>query len=506
MIVNSFNTEFGYELIATLPFAYWHHLNRTLTRTSSGQGSAPYYFFSPDHRIDPSPRDFAHTNDAAKVIPNMWIHRSELDTSRWAPPPLAAHYAPRAIRFAKPTVVIYNRYNKEWGLPPINYFDLPVLRTLFKMLLPKYDVVYFNVRGEEGLEDNAHSMDLGDYAMIRREFPQVHIVHDLIRSCNEDYNTVQLRVFAGCRKFITMNGAPCILASYFGGENIIYTKRCREVMNTTGSFHGWYHLFNPKDPSHIRLVRSYEDLIAKVKAAWVDELPLLTILLRSHNRPKGFARALQSIENGCWPNVRVIASYDNEDTLSYLTRFPVTRLRMNPHLAHRPAPASKDYARWFPPNTYFNSMASLVKDGYIAYLDDDDVYEEGALKVIMDNVAPGALLLWKCRLRDGRDIPEAPYFGREEAGGGHGSRLHPSLNGQISGICMAYPASAFNRSPWEPWRRGDFRVMRNLSNTLCIKWLDNVLSRHAERIDTTLGKVRTAIGSGHRRDRRFRGR
>ena len=238
MIVRSHNTEFGYELIATIPYAYALHQQGRLTGTESAVGSEPFYFFSPEHRIDPSPRDFANTAAAARSIPNMMIHRPELDLSEWEPPPIADHYAPDAITFEKPTVVIYNRYNLEWGKAPINYFDLPVLRSLFSMLCPSYTVVYFNVRGEEALEDNTHSMDLGDYAMIREEFPQVRIIHDLLKEHGSGYNTVQLRVFAGCKRFITMNGAPSILASYFGGENIIYTKECREITAGVGSFHG----------------------------------------------------------------------------------------------------------------------------------------------------------------------------------------------------------------------------------------------------------------------------
>lgn len=153
MVVDSKNVEFGYELIAALPYAYWHHLNGTLTGTISGHDSAPFYWFSPDHQINPANRDWHNTAEAAKEIPNMMIHKARLSKSEWAPPSLKERYAPEAIMFYKPTVVIYNRYNKEWNRPPINYFDLPTLRTLFTMLRKDYQIVYFNVRGQEDLEE-----------------------------------------------------------------------------------------------------------------------------------------------------------------------------------------------------------------------------------------------------------------------------------------------------------------------------------------------------------------
>ncbi|HNR54562.1 MAG TPA: hypothetical protein PKJ19_05295, partial [Flavobacteriales bacterium] len=87
MVVRSHNTELGYELIATVPYAYYLHTIGELEGTVSGTGSEPFYFFSHDHQIDPAPRDFAHTAAAAKEIPNIWIHKPKLNKEQWIPPP-----------------------------------------------------------------------------------------------------------------------------------------------------------------------------------------------------------------------------------------------------------------------------------------------------------------------------------------------------------------------------------------------------------------------------------
>lgn len=468
MVIDSRNTEWGYELVATLPYTYWHHINGTLKGTVSAAGSRPMYFFSHDHRINMAPRDFANTAAAAKDIPNMWIHKAELDESQWAPPPLADHYRERAIVFGKPTVVVYNRYNMEWGKPPINFFDLPTLRTLFDALSPKYDIVYFNVRGEEALEDNAHSMDLGDYEMIRSEFPQVRIIHDLVREHGEEYNTVQLRVFAGCRRFITMNGAPSILASYFGGENIIYTKKCREITPGVGSFYGWYHKFNPSDPSHIRVVGGHDELIETVRMAWVDERPLLNILVRCHDRPIGIRTLLNSVaeQRG---NIRVIASYDTPETLKYLSGHPVTRIKVSsPEMTERPA--GSDYKGWLGANCYLNDLMGIVTSGEIMFLDDDDVLLPGAYDTIIENSDKDSLLLWKALTREGKTVPDDDHFGQIEAG-------------SIAGIATSFHHSHKGKARWTPWRRGDYRFIKDMSRHIRPKFIDAVLTAMEQRKD-----------------------
>lgn len=462
--------------VATLPYAYWLHLNGQLDGTIDGVGSESLYFFSPHHEINEAPRDFANTNAASKEIPNMWIHAPRLNTERWIPPPLREHYLPRAITFSKPTVVVYNRYNKEWDRPPINYFDLTTLRKLFTMLLPKYEVVYFNVRGREELEDNAHSMDLGDYEMIRKKFPKVRIIHDLVEQYGGDYNEVQLRVFAGCQKFITQNGGPSILASYFGGENIIYSRECRELWPTVNSFYNWYpHLGG----SHIRVVQTHEDLIAKVRSAWVDQEPLLNILVRCHNRPKGLQRLLDSIDVQGYHNVRVIASYDNQSTWNYLLRAPVEKISVSPS-PPRPSMGGEDHRGPLPANEYLNALMDQVTSGWVLFIDDDDLYEEGAFSTIIPLLREDRMLLWRMRDRTGWIAPDDKHYGT----------ITPA---QISGTAVCFHCSHKDKARWTPWRRGDYRFIRDLSRHVKPIYLDEVLTMAGERLDGVkldLGKIK----------------
>ena len=267
MVVNSHNPEFGYELISVIPFAYWLKCNDMLTRTISGVGSEPFYYFSPDHEINPEPRSWY--NVAKMDTPNRNIHRPELSMGRFTAPPYREVYANEKYHF---DLVIYNRYNNEWpGVPelnrPINYFSLELLREIFTYFRGK--ILYCNVDGRHDLQDNSPSIPLGDWELVEEftKYPRtasafITSIHDL----EEDYNTAQMMAFANCKLFLTLNGGGSILCSYFGGRNVIYTSprtiggRVYPRENQTGDF-GYYNLFGG---SEIVNVHTYRDVLENV--------------------------------------------------------------------------------------------------------------------------------------------------------------------------------------------------------------------------------------------------
>ena len=132
MIVNSQNTEFAYELISALPYAYYLHSNGLLKGTISAIDTECLYYFSPKHRINPSQRSWYNT-PKAKSIPNIDIHKPFLRKEQFLPPPLKKQYANKRFKFDKELVIICNRHNIEWGKKPINYFSLDMLRNMFNL-------------------------------------------------------------------------------------------------------------------------------------------------------------------------------------------------------------------------------------------------------------------------------------------------------------------------------------------------------------------------------------
>ena len=178
--VNSNCPEFGYELLSSVPYAYNLYLKGELEETISAFDTSCLYFFSPKHVETDCKRSWDNMNKLCSTnFPNIGIHRKDLDWNLFSPPPFKEHYKNKAITFEKETIVIFNRYNYEWGRPPINYLDLPTLEKLFSMLEDKYQVVYINIKGHKKYYDGVDPLELGDEDILKRH-PKIISINDAI--------------------------------------------------------------------------------------------------------------------------------------------------------------------------------------------------------------------------------------------------------------------------------------------------------------------------------------
>ena len=256
-IVNSNCPEFGYELLGAIPYAYNLFLKGELGSTISAYDTSCLYFFSPDHTESSSMRSWDNMKKLWDTnFPNINIHRNELDWDSFSAPPFKEYYKDKSISFEKETLVIFNRYNYEWGKPPLNFLDIPTLTTLFDMLQDKYQIVYINIKGHPKYYDGVDPLDLGDDDLLKK-YPKVISINDLIQKHSDlTYNEIQLRVFAKCEKYVSSNGGQLILSAYFGGENVIFSKYCREMGPNVNSFYRWYHKLGGSVFQH---VENYKD-------------------------------------------------------------------------------------------------------------------------------------------------------------------------------------------------------------------------------------------------------
>jgi len=94
------------------------------------------------------------------------------------------------------------------------------------------------------------------------------------------------------------------------------------------------------------------------------QVPLLNILIRTHNRESLFTRCLASIITQNYPNLRVIVSTDCGDT--YVPDWC--------ELIH-----VKPGGEMYPYDVYCNYLKNLVTDGWYFYLDDDDTLAPNCL-------------------------------------------------------------------------------------------------------------------------------
>ena len=245
MLINSGNIEFGNELFAVLPYAYYQYKQGRLDATMSSAGSEAFYYFSPHHAISTWPRHW-HNIKKSKV-PNVHVN-DFTGTGEWYPPPYKAKYMNNEFVYDKPIYVVSNKYNKEWNGDPVNYLDLDVLYEIFDRL--RFYTVFYNRILPDRLCDDQERLDLYEHKMIRTFFPWVRFVHEI----PGDYNTNQLKLYANCERFVSVQGGNSILASYFGGRNVIYAVKGNEL----NGFYDRLHLLSGCDVKH---VMSYDDLL-----------------------------------------------------------------------------------------------------------------------------------------------------------------------------------------------------------------------------------------------------
>ena len=438
MIVDSKNIEFGYELIAVLPYAYWLNERGLLDGTVSGHDTDCLYYFSKNHTVRNEKRSFYNTNQC--TAPNIHIHKPTLKLDQWTPPPLKQRYF---TKHNDRLVIVCNRHNIEWNKEPINFFSIDDLTKIFNTL-QDFEIVYINIDGKKEYYDNAEPISLNEYDYIRNNFKNVTIIHDI--QTTKTFNELQLELFASCSKFITMNGGHSILASYFGGENIIYSKygttQSKELHSHINSFYRWYHLFGK---SRIQHVESINNLIHTIKNYWTKDIDPINILIRTSNRPDTFQRCIDSIKEQTYSNVRVLISYDDEIADRYIQGLKYQQIRVHKDKVHD-IQKKDGYGAKFFPNLYFNELHKYCTKGFVLYLDDDDILcDKDVLQKIMDKTKEGNdIVYWKVKV---------------------GNKIVPSQTESIQpcdisgiGVCFHHTL----KQNWEGYRLGDYRVIKKM--------------------------------------------
>lgn len=183
--------------------------------------------------------------------------------------------------------------------------------------------------------------------------------------------------------------------------------------------------------------------------------PLITILMRTHERPRLFARAVNSIKTQTYPNWNLVISADTEDSIKYVQRagyvpYKVTR--------------DPDPSLEFPAQMYMPLLMAHVNDGWIMVMDDDDYFiKTNALEEIASYLKdPDTLYCWHMRDPDGIVIPGEEYFGRIE-------------KSHIDVTCFAVHHTHKGEGQWLPLYTGDFHYIKGVAECLKkVEWVDNI--------------------------------
>jgi len=221
----SFSGEFAPELQFALPFAYWHYKNGTLKRTKAAKFTKELYFFSPDHEESFETR--SNEGNYNYEMPRI-LYSQNYNMKKWLPVPLKEVYANNIYVYDKPVLMIANRYNMEWDGPPISFYSIEALDFIIGRLRHKYTIIYNRPRPQNITMDNSDVYDMDEFEWLKKTYPEVILMEDLFRENTanaRNFNHLQLMVYANADKFISIHGGTATLASYFGGTNLILSKR-----------------------------------------------------------------------------------------------------------------------------------------------------------------------------------------------------------------------------------------------------------------------------------------
>lgn len=255
--------EFGYDLLLSIPYAYWLYKNGQLEKTTSSLDTKPFYYFSPNHM---ELKENRGRSSGPNFTPSpISLYDKKIDKSKWIAPPYKNIYKNKRFLFDKPLAIIINKYGTKYVgngrlLPPRNVIDLNTLDIIIPKLEKNHTVVYIRFTGIEFTPDHAVIPPWNDLEHIRKNYSKTLVIQDLHKN-NPDlsFNTLQLMLFANCETFISTQGGNASLSSYFGGTNVVYAWDGYEIKNET------YKYWHPElSGATIKHVTDYKNLIEEV--------------------------------------------------------------------------------------------------------------------------------------------------------------------------------------------------------------------------------------------------
>ena len=166
---------------------------------------------------------------------------------------------------------------------------------------------------------------------------------------------------------------------------------------------------------------------------------LINVLVRTSSRPAYFKRCIESVLGQNHANVRIIVSYDTESSLDYLNEYPgIEKFFVQVD--------SREKYRF---NLYCNSLMDKVEDGWIVFLDDDDMLVHPYVLTIINRGLENedTFLFWKF-LR-----PDKTIFPKDSN--------NPHL-GEISTSNFCFHSSRRNSVCWDDQQYGDWNFVSKL--------------------------------------------
>ena len=204
-----------------------------------------------------------------------------------------------------------------------------------------------------------------------------------------------------------------------------------------------------------------------------NNIPLLNILIRTTYRPEYFTKCINSILSQIYQHYKIIICYDDVKCLEYLYNY-----KNNSKIEIFEVKTQDRTSQAFY-NLYCNELLEKVNDGWIMFLDDDDMfYSKQALEIIAKNLyTENDILFWKVKLGNNIIYPK---------------NINNITQFNISGEGFIFNHKFKNNAEWDNKRSGDFRFITDLlENTISFnrRFIDAIIcGTQEEVINGLLGK------------------
>ncbi len=250
-----------------LPFVYWLHLAGEMRerRIVTYDGMRPFYFFLDPAQVETRRETRAYVPVATRPA---WLPtRDDHNPRRTAFelfPDYRAQYRNHLFDGEKPLLVVHNKFTREWGRPPVNFFSLDMLRCIFSGLSARFTIVYtrpgIRARRTDFSGDEQPDVRLDDLALVR-DHPEVLLFEDVVAAAADEYsyNRLKLMLYASAHFHLTVQGGNVHLAALFAGSLIGVLHRFGQEIRRSYAHGHFRHAANPR-PDYL-ICRSGEELM-----------------------------------------------------------------------------------------------------------------------------------------------------------------------------------------------------------------------------------------------------
>ena len=183
----------------------------------------------------------------------------------------------------------------------------------------------------------------------------------------------------------------------------------------------------------------------------------LTVVIRTHSRPKMFKRCIESVRAQTHKNIDIVVGVDNEESFNYA-------VKQNPTNVIRVESRERTSQNDFPANEYISKLIADITDGYILILDDDNYIADpkGVEKLFNEMDKEWCIYIIRYRYPDGRLFPNDRLFNSKviEEGG-------------VDWASCVFHSRFANITKSKPLYNADYHFINDLKNyAKTTKWIN----------------------------------